>query len=343
MAFIGEGIGNFATWFGEDVIGGLTGSKQAQEASEQAALESKREAEKSRGTAAEQSQLMQQQLGRAEAGQAQAMQGAMGQLQPFAQMGLGAQQNYMSQLAGGPMQFDQGTDANRQQVMDLIGQGGQPINPQFDEMIRSSMSFGPLEETSGFQNMQQARSEALTDLGSGLGASGLMFSGARMQGAADISGSMRQQLEEQQYKRNQQGIAGLMGLDQAGYGRQQAQMAQLMGIDESDAARRMQQQQQQYGAQQDYLTRLSGAGQMGQDMAGQMAQMQLGQGNLMGQQGLATQQGIGNLMMQGQGMASGLMGQAGQQQIAGAQMRQDAIGDIIGAGATIFGASIGAA
>ena len=373
MAFVGETVGQFANWIGEDVIGGLTGAKGTQEALNKQADLSKQQSEEAKLMSAKQQADMMSALGSAQDLQATGHQQSMNYLQPYADQGSQASQQYTNALMGQPSQFNLPESEFRGQMLGLMNQGPSalsqdilnmaqqdaPISQEVQDLMRSPLEVGPLKESRGYNTMRQARGEALDDLATGLGASGLMFSGQRMKGAADISGRMAQDLEREQYGRaaseRQQNIANLMGLDREQYGRGQNQLNRLMGLEQQqygrgqnrlgqmsqleqqDFANNMRQQTMSYGAQQDWLNRLMSQGQMGQNMALTQAQNAQNYGNLMGNQLLNTQGNIANIAQGGQAQAHQLAQQGGQYNVQGAQARQDAFGDIIGAAGAVIG------
>lgn len=87
----------------------------------------------------------------------------------------------------------------------------------------------------------------------------------------------------------------------------------------------------------DYTSRLANEAANARAMQSNAANMMMGQGANLGNLETGGAANIANLMMQGQGMAGGFVNQAGQQAVQGQQLRQQGLGDLVGAGALLMG------
>lgn len=372
MAFIGDIAGGIAEGAGS-LIGKFTGAERVEAAAAEQQAEAKRQADIAQATASEQASGIRGALGTAQGFQTEGYKSAMEMMQPYAAQGMQGMQQYSESLQGGPQQFTGQDSQFRDQMLGIMNQGqsqlGQDVlgrvqqdtglSSELQQMMTSPLEVGALEESRGYGAAVQARKEAMDAMTTGAGATGMMFSGARAKGLSDISGREMQQLEQQSYNRaaqermqnignrlsmeqinygrGQNQISQLMGLEQQQYGRGQTQFKQLAGLEQTDYGRDLNLQKMNYGSQQDQMNRLQQMGAMGLGVAGQQAGMAANYGNLMGAQTMGAQQNIANLMTGGTGQAANLMNMGGQYAMQGAQARQESMGDIIGAGAAIFG------
>lgn len=378
MAIVGEKLGQFGGWVGE-VVGDVTGSNAVIGAQENAAAESKRQADLALAGAQTQATGLQDALGIAQGQQQSGFEAAQAGMDPYMQQGQQFNQQLQDMLGGGAQRFNATESQYRDKMMDLINQGvdpsqlsddimsrvqaGMPVSQELQDLIGSDLQIGPLEESRGYQSMLKARGEGLRDLSTSMGGMGKFFSGSTAAAAGDISGSLASQLEQQQYGRavgeRGQNIANRFALDREKYGRGQSQIAQLMGLENqqygrgqnlaqqlaqlegTDYGRDMQQQQLNYGANQDYMNRVTSQAGQGQNIAQWLAQMNLNQGNMQGGQTMANQANIANIMTGGQAQSAALMNQMGRGNVGAAQTAADSRGDLIGAIGTVAGAAVG--
>jgi len=359
MALVGEAVGNFADFIG-NTAEKLTGADDVKAENYAAQEETKRQADAAQKLAQEQAGNIGGAYNQAAGMQTNAYNQAVGMLNPYAQQGAQFMGQYQDSLQNGP------NNQYRDQMLGIMNQGpsqmatqannqimqDQSLSPELQEMMSSPLEVGAIEDSRGYGAMVKARGEAMDAMTTGAGATGMMFSGARAKGLSDISGREMQQLEEQSYNRaaneRQNNISNRFQLERENYGRGQNQISQMLGIDQRDYNREQNRfnqfggfESQDYNKNQAYMDRLKNMGAMGLDVSGQLANMSNQYGQNMGANQVNSALTQANILQGGNADYANLMANATQYGIQGAKTRMDALSDVIGAGAKIYGASQG--
>jgi hypothetical protein len=215
---------------------------------------------------------------------------AAGMLDPYMRQGDRFRSMYEQSVAGGPSEID----------------------PELMSLIDSPVSVGPLNETAGYENMLQARREAMGDLATSSGMGGKSFSGSRMEAASDISGELAGNLYDKEYERalNERNneISNRIGLDREKYNRGQTNIDRMFGLDNRG-----------------YQTGVS------------LGDRNIRRGETLANMGIGGQRYDTGLMLGGQQYADQIRGAAGSNRLGAAQAGQGALGDLWGAAGALGG------
>ena len=149
---------------------------------------------------------------------------AYGRAKGDLESGYGAAANLMRPHVGRGQRYGQMYDESL-----ASAPGTSPYREQAMSIMEASR--GPIEEMPGYQNMLQQREEALGDLATTSSAAGKSFSGTRLAAAADISGNLANQLQQQNYERGMNDIRTLMGMESFDYGRDQDRLNRIRELD----------------------------------------------------------------------------------------------------------------